>query len=252
MRWCPCSSFGESLDICPVSNETDDIFPCPALRKCAESDVARDGVVRLRAPSGLLPRSIALLGKGIAEETSVNSTISCISFISIVKPTINHLRYDHPPAMKTTFARRSEPVLPSEEEREAALESSRLLSAHLKGREGLRFRLAEPGSRETVLLPPTALRLLVDILSQMAAGNAVTLIPINAELTTQQAADLLNVSRPFVVRLIGEGKLPARKIGTHRRVLYSDLKKFKEVIDHERTKALDELTKQAQELGLGY
>jgi len=155
--------------------------------------------------------------------------------------------------MKTAVLNRPlEPSLPSEEDREAARVTSELLSAHLRPHQGLRFRLTESGSRETAMLPPAAVRLLVELLAQMARGNAVTLIPIHAELTTQQAAELLNVSRPFVVRLIRDGKLPARKVGTHRRVLFADLMKFKALIDRDRKKALDELTKQAQELGLGY
>jgi excisionase family DNA binding protein len=145
-----------------------------------------------------------------------------------------------------------EPAIPSEEDREVAQTTSRLLSAHVGDPEGLRFRLPESRKRETVHIPQSALRLLVEILSQMANGNAVTLIPIHAELTTQEAADILNVSRPFLVKLIKERKVPARKVGTHRRVLFADLMRYKQTTDRDRMKALDELTKQAQDLGLGY
>ncbi|MGH8021444.1 MAG: helix-turn-helix domain-containing protein [Opitutaceae bacterium] len=154
--------------------------------------------------------------------------------------------------MKATLPRPLEPAIPSDEEREAARATSRLLSAHVGEPKGLRFRLAESRKRETMLIPPTAVRLLVEILSQMASGNAVTLIPIHAELTTQQAADILNVSRPFLVKLINEKKLPAKKVGTHRRVLFADLMRYKQTVDRDRMKALDALTKQAQELDLGY
>jgi excisionase family DNA binding protein len=145
------------------------------------------------------------------------------------------------------------PAIPSEEDREAALTSSRILAAHLQKRDGLRIRIPTAnGHGEGMVLPPMAVRLLVDLLSQMARGNAVTLIPIHAELTTQQAADLLSVSRPFVVQLIKEKKLPARKVGTHRRVLFADLMRYKEMVDRDRTQALEELTKQARELDMGY
>jgi excisionase family DNA binding protein len=86
----------------------------------------------------------------------------------------------------------------------------------------------------------------------MAQRNAVTLIPVHAELTTQQAAELLNVSRPFVIKLIEDKVLPCKMVGTHRRVLFSDLMQYKQTIDAERLKVLEELAAQAQELGMGY
>ena len=78
----------------------------------------------------------------------------------------------------------------------------------------------------------------------------MVMIPIHAELTTQRVADLLGVSRPFVVKEIDENRLPARKIGTHRRVLFQDLMAYKKRIDAERQRALDELSALDEELGL--
>lgn len=90
------------------------------------------------------------------------------------------------------------------------------------------------------------------MLSQIAQGNAVTLLPIPAELTTQEAANLLNVSRPHLVKLLEAGEIPFHKVGTHRRVRFEDLMRYKEHINQKRMEALDELAAQAQELNLGY
>ena len=103
-----------------------------------------------------------------------------------------------------------------------------------------------------VELPTSALRLLVDILAELAGGNAVKVVPIHAELTTQEAADLLNVSRPHLVKLLEDGALPHHKTGKHRRVRFADLMQFKTQRDQDSERAMAELATQAQELGMGY
>lgn len=145
-------------------------------------------------------------------------------------------------------------ALPSAEDIALARESSRVLSTVLQTRAQIQqidFH-DDKGAVRSVTLPTSALRLLLDVLTEIGQGNAVTLIPIHAELTTQEAADLLNVSRPFLVQLLEKGEIPFHKIGTHRRVRYQDVIAYKNRIDAERRKALDALAAQGQELGMGY
>src|SRR5271154_3173788 len=113
-----------------------------------------------------------------------------------------------------------ETVAPSEADARLARESSRVLAAHKLGRRGsVRIRLLDDGDEaETVSVPASALRLFLHLLTEMSQGNAVTLIPTHAELTTQHGADLLNVSRQYLVKLLDEGKIPCRPDGKYRRV----------------------------------
>ena len=138
---------------------------------------------------------------------------------------------------------------PSDADVRLARESSQLLRRLVKANRPLRFT-ALGGQEETVEIPASAADLLLRLLNQMAQGNAVTLIPIHAELTTQQAADILGVSRPFVVKEIEEKRLPARKVGTRRRVMFGDLMSYKQRSDESRRRALDRLAALDEELGL--
>ena len=93
-------------------------------------------------------------------------------------------------------------------------------------------------------------RLVQSILSEVAQSHAVQLVPVHAELRTQEAADLLGVSRPHLVKLLDEGKLDSWKIGTHRRVKLENLLVYRDQRDRERQQSLQELADLDQELGL--
>lgn len=153
--------------------------------------------------------------------------------------------------------RRRPPRLPSDREIAQAREASRQLARLLPAGDDegvansptLRLVTAD-NHHEMIALPPGALRLLVDMLTQLGQGRAVTVLPQNAELTTQEVADYLNVSRPYVVSLIEQNKLPARKVGTRRRVAFEDLLRFDEQQRARQRAALDELARIDAELGL--
>ena len=149
--------------------------------------------------------------------------------------------------MAELMERPDAPVVPDEATRELAETASRALAR--ANQESITVRI-DDGSELT--LPKAVTPLLIHLLTEMAHGNAVTLIPIHAELTTQEAANLLNVSRPYLIGLLRDGKIPFHKVGTHRRVNFADLEKYRNAFEAQRQAALDALAAEAQELGMGY
>lgn len=144
---------------------------------------------------------------------------------------------------------------PTEAQAKEAAVAARALAPLLAPRKGgTRTLVVKPSgaSYEEIVVPRQAFELFVSILEQMSLGNAVTVVPIHAELTTQEAANLLNVSRPYLVRLLDSGMIPFHMVGTHRRVFAKDLRVFQKKDLAERAKAATELTEDAQKLGLGY
>lgn len=156
--------------------------------------------------------------------------------------------------MAISAYRNFKPIPPTEEDATVAQASSRTLASYVQNQGAYRTIkvVQDDTTGETVAIPAEAFRLLVEILAQMAKGNAVTLVPIKKQLTTQEAADILNVSRPYLVGLLESGEIPYRKVGTRRRVSYQDLIDYKNRDDAERMKILDELVAEAQELNMGY
>ncbi|MFA1622507.1 helix-turn-helix domain-containing protein [Rhizobium mongolense] len=141
------------------------------------------------------------------------------------------------------------PILPSADDTELAAEASRYISG--AKHEGAELRVQVDGG-ELLKLPKAVSELLYHLLTEMAQGNAVTLIPVHAELTTQEAADHLNVSRPYLIKLLEEGKIPFHMVGSHRRIKFSDLDGFRRKAEDERKRLMDELASQAQDFGMGY
>lgn len=142
--------------------------------------------------------------------------------------------------------------LPTQPEVEEAKISSRMLSKYADADRVQMTLKASNGQAEDLVLPGPVLQMLLDILSEMARGNAISLMPIHHELSTQEAANLLNVSRPHLVSLLEKGDLPFRKVGSHRRVQAKDVLEYKANIDQLRLATLNELTAFSQEQGMGY
>ncbi|MBF0588183.1 MAG: helix-turn-helix domain-containing protein [Magnetococcales bacterium] len=139
---------------------------------------------------------------------------------------------------------------PSEHDMEMAALGSRQLATTLGDRQEANLLLVEQNLE--LKLPMSAIRMLLQILDQMAQGNTVSLVPIHAELTTQEAANFLNVSRPYLVKILEDGKIPFHKVGVRRRVQFKDLMAYREKSLNQSQDALDKLAEQAQDLDMGY
>jgi excisionase family DNA binding protein len=142
--------------------------------------------------------------------------------------------------------------LPTEETTREASEALRAFSSFREKRPTHVEVVAEGDGAASVTVPVEAFELFVQVLAHLANGHGVTVMPVKAELTTQQAADLLNVSRPHLIKLLDQGDIPYRRVGTHRRVQLKDVVAYKRIDDAKRREAADALAAEAQALGLGY
>jgi excisionase family DNA binding protein len=141
---------------------------------------------------------------------------------------------------------------PSAKDAAIARVSGQRLSSYVQQKRPLTLRVTDAEQDKPIELPAGAVALLMDILEAMAAGRGVSIIPENAELTTVQASEILNVSRPFLIKLLEEGVISHRKVGKHRRVRAEDVMAYKATIDQDREKILDQLAQEAVEMDMGY
>lgn len=139
--------------------------------------------------------------------------------------------------------------LPTPAESNKAKQAASILAGMTDSERTLSLRLDRNGDKEAVIeFPPAITKIVLELLLLISKGEAVTLVPFGAELTTQQAADLLNVSRPFLIKLIGEDEIPHHKVGKHRRIRAEDMFSYKKRRDASREKALQKLADLGQEI----
>lgn len=119
--------------------------------------------------------------------------------------------------------------------------------------ETITFGIIDPTLKDSqITIPRWIFCLIIDVLNAVSRGETVTLLPQEVELTTQEAADLLNVSRPYLVKLLDQGIIPSRKVGVYRRVMAQDVIRYKQTEQERQEGILDALAKEAQDLDLGY
>ena len=141
---------------------------------------------------------------------------------------------------------------PGDVDTEIAGRAARRISDYLSSHPGedLIEALGEVGAEDALVIPRPTVVMLAQVLSLLESGHGVQIIPKDAELTTQQAADVLNVSRPYLISLLESGQIPFRKVGRHRRITFEALMEYKRQDDLQRRAAADDLADLSQELGL--
>ena len=148
--------------------------------------------------------------------------------------------------------------LESKEDVELAKAAQRSIVSALDHSHAVRIAILEDGTERLsddspiLKLPPNVLRLFADVLGNLAQGHAVAIMPKEMYVSTQEAAMFLNVSRPYLIRMLEEGKIAYQKVGTHRRIKFEDIVQYKEERERASNEALDALARQAQELNMGY
>lgn len=155
--------------------------------------------------------------------------------------------------MTSSLAQHDHFVIPDKKDSQMAIKSSQRLAALSIVKKSMKIHITGKNIVDvSTELPSSAFRLLIDILTQLGEGNAVSVVHMQKELSTQNAADILGVSRPYFVKLVEKGEIPFHKVGKHRRVYASDLLDYKAKIHAAREKTLQKMIKQAQKLNMGY
>lgn len=145
-------------------------------------------------------------------------------------------------------------TLPTAEEIALAKLGSQELSAVVESNgEAQRINIIDKtGKLHEVAIPASALKLMIEVLTQLGEGNSVNITPVHAELTTQEGADMLNMSRPTFIKLLDSGVIPFNRIGNRRKVPFSSVIEYKQNLEEQRLAVLDELSTLDQEFGMGY
>jgi excisionase family DNA binding protein len=156
----------------------------------------------------------------------------------------------------TVSTRKTTPVLPKTHDINLAEIASIQMSSFLAndGKKDIQFSLRRSKGEDVIEfdLTPAVVELIFKTIVHIATGDAVTIVPFHAELTTQEAADFLNVSRPYLIKLLEKELIPVRRVGRHRRILFEDILRYKEKSKEKSRKAREALTQEAQDLDLGY
>ena len=142
------------------------------------------------------------------------------------------------------------PTVPSAAEADQAREGHRRIAKRVNAGASVGLQIEDQSGSSVVPLPSVAAKLVLELLDALAHGNAVSLATLDSELTTQQAADLLNISRPSLIMMLEQGELPYRRLGTHRRIPLADVLAFKSANTAKRQATLDEMSALHQVLGL--
>ncbi len=139
---------------------------------------------------------------------------------------------------------------PSKQEQKVAIESYNTLASVIEQLHSDKAEIEIEESKDKIIIPIRALKLLGDILKSMSQGKPISIVPVATEVTTQKAAEILGCSRPYLVKLLEEGKIEYTKVGKHRRIMFEDILKYKKQMKQEQKKNIIDIMNFDEELGL--